>query len=290
MPYGRRGVRRSALKNYTATGNKRRRISIATRAKLKKPTAYNQRRQIVSLAKRVAKNIKYIRSKKVYTDYQWGDSGSGTRGITQLMTNGIWYGWALTDYSRWIACLRSDQNAVESSRTYTMRMQLNFRIDVGTVTKGAFLNIFLVTPRTSQTNPITFATPAVDGAIAPLVLNNDFIENSQNQGTNVRLNSGKFKVHACKYVTLVSDTFDDAPPTTQTIGNPYSTWRKFQWNVPLKFSIMNPTNRPWRLLPFDQQAFWRKYYLVVYATNNDGGDTNSVKFSCDPMMTCINFD
>ncbi len=292
MAYGRRrgGTRMSSLKNYQATGAKRRRLSVVTRAKLKKPTAFNQRRQIVTLAKRVAKNTKYIKSKKVYTDYQYGDGDAGLRGIAKEMTNGTWYGWALTDYSKWNACLRQDANVADSARTFAMRMQLNFRVDVGTVTKGAFLNIFIVSPRNSQTNPITFASPPVDGDITPLVVNNDFIENSQNEGTNIRLNSGKFKVHAAKYITLVSDTFDDASPTTQTVGNPYSTWRKFQVNCPLKWSVLNPTSRPWTSLPFDQQAYWRKYYLIVYTTNNDGGSTAAVNFSCDPMYTCINFD
>ena len=38
--------------------------------------------------------------------------------------------------------------------------------------------------------------------------------------------------------------------------NPYSTWRKWQWSVPLKFSVRMPTGRPWNTLKFDQMAYW----------------------------------
>lgn len=287
MAYGRRVVR-SSLKNYAKSGAKRRRLSVATRARLKPPTARNQRKQIYTLAKRVARNTKYIQAKKVFTDYQYGDSGAGTRGIAQICTNGNWYGWGLTNYQMWIPCLRQDANVQDSSRTFAVRMQLNCRVDVGNVTKGAFLNIFLVTPRKDKTNGIEL-NPPPDGQMAPLVLNGDYIENSQNQGTNIRLNSGKYCVKAAKYISLASDTLDDAVPAGQAVGNPFSTWRKFQWNVPLKWSVRNPGNRPWHQVVFQDQAYWRQYYLLVYTTNADGGNVG-VNFSADPMYTCINFD
>lgn len=278
-------VRRSALKDYTKR-KVRRRSNIATRAKYQRPTAQNQKRQIVSLARRVSLNTKAIRSQRVYTDYQFADNLAETTGIVTDLQGGHWQGYALTDFTQWKPVLRQDTNAQESSKTFCMRMQMNCRVDIGDVLQIAYINLFVVSLRRDATDVVILTPPPI-GAISQLTLNDDFVEGSSNQGVNVRLNPARFKVHACKYITLLPNT-----PTTPitagfSVGNPYSTWRKWQWNVPLKFNVRtSASTRPWLKLNFDDMAHYQKFYLLAYSTNLGG--TNGPTFACDILNTCIN--
>lgn len=277
-------VRHSSLKRFEKS-RKRRRTRLSTRIRFKRPTAKNQKRQLYSLSKRVARNTRYIRNQRVYTDYQWGDDVS--RGIAMDCKNAKWYGWPLTDYTHWIPVLRRDANVAEAQRTFALRMQLNCRVSTGTVTKGAFLNIFLVSPRANQVEPLSL-TPPPAGTIGQLSQDEDYIKNGF-QGTQVRLNPSKYHVHACKYITLCSNTLDAALPATDPAGDPYSTWRKWSWTVPLKFSVRSTDSDPWHKVPFHQQYYNRKYFLLIYSTNGDGGDLGAF-FTCDLMATCLNYD
>jgi len=285
MVYRRYGTRKNGLKSYTARKG-RRRTSVSTRAKYQAPTARNQQKQIRSLAWRVAKNTRFIANQKVYTDYQWGDALTPSTGIAQALNSGTWYGFGLTDFARWLPCLRQDGNVFESSKTYCVRMQLNCRVDIGDVDQLTYINIFVVSPRRDAVDVVNLTAPPL-GSMTQLSLGQDFIENSQNQGAAVRLNSGRFKVHAAKYVTLTPNAPSEPLPTGQAVGNSFSTWRKWQWNVPLKFTVRNPSNRPWHDLIFEDMAYYQRFYLLAYSTNIGG--VAGPRLDSTILSTAINF-
>lgn len=256
---------------------------MVTRAKLARPTARNQKKQIVSLAKTVARNSKYLRQQRVYTDYQWGQPTA--RGIQGALNDQLWYGWGLTNVSQWQPCLRQDTNTAQSSRTYALRMQLNMRVNLGDVTQLCYMNIFIVSLRSDATDALTLTDNV--GGMNQLITDIDFIQNDTNEGANLRLNSGKFKVHACKYITLVPNTAQAPVPANASAGNPYSTWRKWQWNIPLKFSIRMPANRPWGNVLFEDMPHYEKLYLLAYSSQFPA-DTQPNLFG-DALITCINY-
>ncbi len=287
MPFRRygnsRSVKRSSLKTYEAR-RKRRRTSLPARIRYKPPTAYNQKRQMYSLARQVARNTKVIKTQKVYTDYQWGQVNA--RGLTALMNDGQWYGWELTDFSQWQPVMRRDQNVAQASRTFAVRMQLNCRANLGTVTQLCYMNVFIISPRSDATDGLTITD--LVGGMTSLNADIDYIESTDNEGANLRLNSGLYKVHACKYMTLMPNTSNIALPANSVVGNPYTTWRKWQWNIPLKFTVRNPINRPWNQLEFDNLPYYEKLYFVAVATVNPN-DTQANIFA-DAHITCINYD
>lgn len=288
MVYTRRGygtVRKNPLRSFTLKG-RRKRASLATRAKYQRPSAKNQKRQIVSLAKQVAKNTAHINSQKVFTDFQWGDLQAPSKGIVQAMSTGTWYAWPLTDFSRWGPVLRTDSNVMESSKTYCVRCQLNVRCNIGDVSQLAYVNVFVVTPRKDAIDSITLQPPTI-GQMQQLVQGTQFIESNQNEGANVRLNTSQFKVHAAKYITLTPNAPTEPLPQGQSVGNPFATWRKWQWNIPLKFSVRMPVNRPWHNIPLDDMAYYQRFYLLAYATHI-GGTTGPLLYA-DSLTTCINF-
>lgn len=276
-------ARRSSLKYYEAK-KKRRRTSLSTRAKYSKPTARNQKKQIVSLAKQVERNSKVLRQQRVYTDYQWGQHES--RGMYAEMVSGTWYGWALTDTSLWQPVLRQDINTIASSRTYAARVQLNCRVNLGTVANITYLNVFLVKARPDQVEALKIND--ANGGMDQLVAQEDFVEQSFNETANVRLNSGRLKVLACRYVTLMPNTGAAPLPADSAAGNPYSTWRKWQWNVPLKFTIRNPSNHSWKNVAFDDMPYYERLYVIAYSGSipSDGHP----KFFCDSLISCINYN
>ncbi len=286
MYHRRGGVRKSALKDYQKRST-RRGVSLRTRVKYQRPTARNQKHQIDALARTVARNSRYIRSQKVFTDYQWGDAATPLPGISQNLTSGQWFGYGLTNFERWIPCLRRDTNVAESSKTFCIRSTLNLRVNVGDVSQLAYINVFLVSPRRDAVDAVALSPPPI-GAMTQLVLDNDYIENSQNQGANVRLNPAKFKVHAAKYITLTPNAPSEALPQGSAVGNPFATWRKWQWNCPLKFSVRMPVGKPWPSLSFDDMAYYQKYYLLLYSTSL-GGAGNGPRFDATVLSTCINF-
>ncbi len=278
-------VRQSALKSYTKR-KPRRRANLANRAKSQRPTAQNQKRQIVSLARRVSLNTRAIRSQRVYTDYQFGDCLADTTGIVTELEGGIWQGFALTDFSKWRPVLRQDINVQSSSKTFCLRSQLNCRVDIGDVLQIAYINLFLVSLRRDATDVVVLTPPPV-GSMSQLDLNQDYIEGSLNQGVNIRLNPARYKVHASKYITLLPNMPTVPLPVGSVVGNPYSTWRKWQWDLPLKFSVRtSATTRPWLDLRFDDMAHYQKYYLLAYSTNLGG--SNGPSFTCDILSTCVN--
>lgn len=291
MAYGSKGVKRKALTNFgTNQPNKRRRVTLATRVRRRRPTAENQKKQILALTKKVYRNSRLIKAGKVFTDYQWGDPEGAFRGYTQALGTGTWYSIGLTDFNYWQPCMRQDANVQDSQRTYCAKMQINCRLDMNDVDTNSFINIFLVTPRRDSTLLISQTPPPV-GAMTQLTQNEDFIENTNNQGVNVRLNTGKFHVHACKYITLTPNTLNDPLPASGVAGNAFSTWRKWQWNVPLKFTVSSPINKPWNKILFNDLPYYRKFYLLAYSVStNSTTPFRGPKLDVDILSTCINFD
>ena len=162
---------------------------------------------------------------RVHTDYQLGDPLLPAFGIGTSLGQGTWSGWALADFAQWSPCLRSDRNALESAKTCCLCTVLNCRVDVGDVSQVAYLNVFLVTPRRNAVVAIqTQDTPL--GFTTALVVYTDNTENANNQGAGIWLNPAKFKVHACKYITLTPQAPSVAFLAGAAIGNPFATWRK----------------------------------------------------------------
>lgn len=278
-----RGVKRSPLKSYEKSP-KRRRTSITTRIKYKRPTANNQKKQLLTLAKRVTRNTQILDTQKVFTDYQWGQTDS--RGMFASLNTSQWYGWRLTTFNQWQAVLRQDANVADSARTYAIRAQLNCRVNIGDVTQLSYINVFLVTPRKDAVDTLTIQNDV--GGMVQLSPNVDFIQHTSNEAANLRLNSAKFKVLACKYVTLTPNSATQPLPAGFGVGNPYSTWRKWQWNVPLKFTIRQPSgDRPWTNLQFGDLPYHQKLYVLVYS--GSAPINTRPDFICDAMFTCVNF-
>ncbi len=279
MVYARRGATRASnLSRYTSRkSTTRRRGPNVARVKYQAPTAYHQRSQILANARLLASHARQLRTHKVFTDWQ------NTGGITPLASD-AWAVVKLTDFADWNSVLRQDPVVAQKSHTFVARISLNMRYNLNDADFMG-LNVFVVTMRRNATSADPFATPPV--------ITRDWIEPGQAQGFNIRLNPGVFKVHFARYITLTKNTLNVDQVATETVGNPYSTWKKGQINLPVRMSVTQPAlfaaAGAWHDLDFNDLPYYHKYYLMVYPTyTTSGTGTLRPAVSYDALATCIN--
>lgn len=274
------------LKGGTAR-RPRRRTSMARKFSRKKATVANNKKSVVSLARAVSRNSAVLKAQRIYTDYQYlePDAPLGP-GIQTEIVSGSWYSWPMTDVTTFDPVLRRDQNVIDGSSTYLLRMQSNFRIQIANE-YFSYLNIWLVRPRKNAVSTLDDLAGVNPGLISPLTPGLDYIEGPVS-GANLRLNPANWKVLAYKAITLTKDTLNDAPQPDENIGNPFSVWRKFQWTTHLKYRVRQPLGKPWRNLPWEQQQYYQKTYLLVTGSSS-GPDVNRGPFmAVDTLYTALN--
>lgn len=270
---GSRSVHKRKRKSYTR--------GILTRA----PTAKRQRKQIYRNATQIRKLARYNNRHKVWTDYQYSNSieppaqvGTSLEGWSDFV--------ALTNPVPWRPVLRMDNDVLESTRTFVRNCQLNMRYRLNSASDMS-LSVFIVTPRKDAVNIDPNA----------LVPGPHYIDNQVFDGLNVRLNPSIFKVHYSRYMTLTATTLGQLPTPAENVGNPNTTWRKGQVNLPLRMSIRQPTiigpANSWKLKEFATMPFYHKYYLLVYWSSTcpvPGAGVELPQISFDALYTCINTD
>lgn len=267
---GLRGTRPSTRRRST----RKRGVSIA-KVRYQAPSARNQKSQILANAKTLAKHSRMLRTHKIYTD--WQQDG----GILHTTTNS-WSVQRLTDFSAWQSVLRQSPVVSDKAHTFVLRLQLNMRAALNSM-DYLLLNVFVVTKRKNANEFDPFDTPPA--------LNTEYIENAQGQGMNIRLNSAVYKVHFCKYVTLTDNGFQKSAIVGDSSGNPNSTWRKWQINLPVRMSVTQPilynSQGSWKDMHFDNLPPYHQYFLMVFAVF---GGTGSISHSLiyDQLATCVN--
>lgn len=285
MGYGGRRTTANKLDNYTAR-TKRRRTANTTKIKYQRPTAKNQRKQILTNAKSIKRLYQMTLPRQIYTDWQFVGQCFATIDQGGAFTR-TWQAFPLMNFGAWGRCLRQDDNVTESSTTTVQRLCINMRYLLGK-SNYAFFNVFVVTLRKDNAD----ADPPLAWAGTPPNNPTDYIEGPI--GSNVRLNSALFKVHFAAYHTLTDNNLTEAVVPAATAGNPFSTWRKGQCNVKCNANIRNPIRSgQWTELPYMAIPYYKRYFILVnivqQAAQGTQQDTGA-QFAFDSMATCVNMD
>lgn len=281
--YAHRAVSTNNISKFTAK-KKRKRTANTTKIRYQRPTAHNQRSQIMRNARTISKMYKAVMTKRVWCDYQLLGTLFATLDAGNYTTS--WGAWALTDFSNWSAVLRQDSNVDESSSTFLKRLSLNLRYSLNN-SSWAQYNVWIVTPRKDAANLDPVASI---NAGQPPVIGDDFIEGPN--GFNMRLNSAKFKVHFASYRTLTETTlFQNALPLAPA-GNPSTTWSKGAANLHPNCNYRLPaTSAPWSTLPYMQQPYYSRYILLVSVVQNapqQAQPQTGARFDFDQLATTVN--
>lgn len=257
--------------------SRRRRVSNATKVRFQKPSASNQKRQILRNARTLARHSRLLRANKVFTDYQQAGRLS--------LVGQQWFCIPLTDFSQWTSVLRSDTNSLEASKTFVQRIQLNMRYAMSPGASTGFLNVFIVTSRRNAVSRDFSATPPQQFT--------EFIENQGFPGANIRLNPALVKVHFSRNITLTVNTLG-AAAAEGPAGNPYSTWKKGQITIPVRMNVRQyegdvaGNGQPWTSMRFGDLAHYQKYWLFVYGVCSPLGEDSNLFIFYDQLATCIN--
>lgn len=263
---------------------RKKRVSPLTKIKYQKPSARNQKKQISVNARQIAYLNKVVKSNKLYCDWQMEDeidapvdpAGSFTRywGIFDLML-----------FRAWLPVLRQSEAVSAAARTYIARMSINMRYELG-ASNWAQVSIFVCTPRRNATS--------LEPQNVPPILGQGYIDSTR--GYNARLNPAMYKVHYARYMTLTKNSFLEPVVSTANVGNPSTTWKKGQINIPIKCSIRAPYTNPldkWKLLDSSDLPYYQRYFLMVYVVQQAPAGTpagGAFKCSFDALATTINFE
>lgn len=262
---------------------RKRRTGVITRAKYQKPTADNQRKQIMGNAMAI-RALKKLMPAPIYTDWQYSStlfastpdaSFSETIAQAQLMSPSLW-----------AAVLRQDVNVTEASSTLVKRMQINLRYTLQ-FSNWAQYTTFIVSIRPDAVDRVINATGLVDGQ--------DYIK-SVGQDFNVRLNPAVFKVHYVRNVSLTKNTWlDNAAVVGQTAVafNPETTMAKGQVNLDLNFNIKQPVRgTSWTAMDQSQFGPSQRLFLLTFIVQQADvvEPTNNAvaRLDFDALYTCYN--
>lgn len=275
----------NALRGSKSNGRSRRRggtrRSSLTKTRYQPPTARNQKRQILSNQSAIKRLQRKTNRHLIYTDYQLS--------TTVQPVNNSWSVQWLMSFIQWNSVLRGDIGVQRGSHTFLKRMQMNLRWVLNGADYVSF-SCFIITPRRWVADRIFDA--AIPGSTPP-VLNEDYIESPFSQGAMIRLNPSIFKVHWSRYITLTSSGLHQAAVPADTAGDPRTTWKKAQVNMPLNMKLSIPSftaaQPSWMDKTFDSLPYFHKYQLIVYASWGGTGLGNP-SFVSDALFTCINTD
>lgn len=275
----------SSLKKFVGSA-KRRRVSTVSKIRYQRPSARNQKKQIMSNAKKISAVARIVYSHRVFCDWQYkqslfADVNSAGGGST------TWGIWPLTNFPDWTGVMRQDVNTDESSSTYLARLQQNLRYSLN-ASNWAQFNVFIVSLRKDSAayDPVELLSTGT-----PPVLNEDYIEGPG--GLNIRLNSARYKVHYARYLTLTENTLGQNARPNAPAGNPSTTWAKGQFTMPVKSAYRSAagTNAPWGTITYKNQPYYQRYFLMCFIVQtNIGGllpDTCAT-FELDQLAVTIN--
>lgn len=275
-------VQKTALRKYGGTRKRRRPTSVATRAKYQKPTARNQRAQILGNA-RMIKRIRTILPTPVLCDWQY-KLNIPVEASTDGQPTFIQRAYSLMDFGNtWGPVLRISTTVNNEVATKILRMNINFRYNLNN-SDWAQMTCYIVTLRKDSANrdPLTI----------PLQSGEDFVGN--NDLFNARLNPAIWKVHWARNITLTSNTFLGATATVQGdtfAGNPRTTYAKGNVTIKPSFRIRAPAGDFWRNMVPNQLPYYQRYYLLTFLTANNTAaiaDGTQAAVDMDMLATTMN--
>lgn len=247
---------------------RRRGSSVGTRARYQRPSAYNQRSQIRSLARQTAYNTRLLRSTLVHTDWY--------RRSEANITNNNFLGETLSSMEDLQAVNRQSVDVFTSQTVVIRNLIFEWSCTHGDVASPAEWTLFICTPRPNNAD-YTVGNPAITEGI-------DFA--NIGDGSAPIINSGQFKV-------LYMQHFRTFPLQSGGVssGNPNTSYRKGKVNLKLNYKIRSPTSSSWKDLTDAELPTHQRLYFFYRNRNTDPpGSAGSAKIVWGSFYTMISQD
>jgi len=274
-------TRYNGLRKYGRTRFRKRRASVATRAKYQKPTAANQRKQIMGNARMISR-VRRLLPQPVFTDWIYRKRIFGaisTDGAAVFQQEAT----CLVDFSTWNPVLRVSDEVTTEVATHVLRFNINFRYSlVGS--SWAQITAYIVTLRKDAASR--------DPTTPPLQSGSDFVANADLM--NARLNSAIYKVHWARNISITNGGWLTDPAVvgdSTFVGNPMTTFRKGNCTIKCNMKIRAPAISSWKNMVPSQISPAQRYYLLTFITSNNTtpiGANKQVRIDMDMLTTCKN--
>ena len=239
--------------------------------KYQRPTAHNQKRQILKNTRAVTRLAKVVKDTQIYTDWQY------TKEYT--IAPGSWLCDGLMNCPDWTQWGRTSEPSKDSASAWLQRYMCYF----GVYTTGPSVtrvHIFLVTPTREQAS--RDPRPVAAGGGGSPVVYKEFV--SSNDGAMcMYLNQDVFRIHAHRVMQLTVEQPGAAPPANppDAPGNPYTTYKhlyiRSKSGVRIRYpvGVLNQGTYdgvPWAKTPQEYHPYSQKMFLMMYCeTGNAGG-------------------
>lgn len=271
MAYRRRYGRRSRIKK----------VSVA-KIKYSRPTARNQKRQILSNKSQITKLAKIVRQQRVYTDWFLTSNN--------IIPTSSWFIQPLTNPGDWRPALRTSLTVTDSVSTTLLSTQIYFAV-YNNGPASAQCNVYLVSPAHESAD----RNPFVEGPIEKT----EFM--ASNDGSQcITLNRDVFKIRHHKSFLLTTVNPGEGLPAAPVLnfpGDPRTCYKKWSTSYRTNFRLMAPTGlvdpggqylpQKWRSMQIEQLPYHRRVYFMIHVvTANPGG----VAFYWHQHAVCVNSD
>ena len=272
-------TRATSLRKYVAK-RRRRGTSNLTKTRYERPTASNQKKQILNNALAI-RSVRKLLPTPTYCDFQYfgslfadlQDSPSFTESLltAELMTPNLW-----------ASVLRQDDNVSESSTTCVKRMVMNLRYTLASSNWAQFTT-FVVSIRKDAVNRVINSVGLTKGQ--------DYIKNAKDY--NVRLNPAVFKVHYCRNVSLMINAWEGLPAIagqSTFASNSAATFAKGQVSMNLNFKLRQPLGTSWRIMDQSQLGPHQRLFLLTFITQQADTTTAGAgaRIDFDALYTTYN--
>ena len=240
---------------------------------MQKPTASNQRKQIIQNSRAIADLRKAYAKNTVYTDYQLASSNALDRNAWVLSN--------LTAVNFWDPVLRQSLAIRNTKMTTCVKMDLHIRMDMGQFIRASVLwNVFLVRPRAAGAGQIDNL----------LLLNDDYTEMTGYPGRYIKLNPGKYDVikewHT-QLLTYAATDFISPLAVGSLVGTPNTSYKEFRYVMPMNMVIKSTNDSPWVDKEFIDLPYTDQLSLLIFP-QCDATDEQQPRFFFDAHFTCVN--
>lgn len=238
-------------------GYGRRRAGIGKKALWRRPTARNQRSQIVGLSRQIGKLRHRWTERTVRHHY----SRNANLTLEGALAGGTGYiGVKMVQPTDWTNIFATTNAEGETNKTYLEKMQIQLRFFINNQPAPVTYNVFLV---------------SLHRAAGTLDLN--ALQNNEHYMTmptgnpesmeNVFLNPKVFKTHRKRKFTLAQNPESATQPAQPANGYPPCSWKELKWNIYPKMTL-KCYNGDWKTLQELDLPPTQRYYLIVFMNNS----------------------
>jgi len=245
-----------------------RRSPAATNKKIvrKRPTASNQKYQILSLNKKINRISRKVSSRTYKVMHK--------SSLTEQNMASPAYIFNLTNLPSFVSVFGETDNITEGGKYRSSKMSIDLSIRAGTETESTVYTVFVVTPKTQK---VAEEADNGSGTLSALTPGTDYTMISGKALVNLK----RWKVHKCirgQTTPIVTEAFGAVPGTTVNYVNEVKPLRKYFTIPSPNINVQNRTGT-WNQVTPDEMNHNQRYTVMVFNNNLTTLDLQSPKWS-----------